>query len=264
MRRAAPNSVDAIDALETRSTRRTRRSPGTGRPRWVVGGRRTLVLLGFADVQRGDRNIVTSSTPAQAPGYILTKFPQVGRAVALPRRPSAGWLRQTGVRRGGRAEAVGELPAAGRRLGLPDLLSKLFVDLRDALAEAAIAPRRAGKGVWERDGTLPGFKLTPRSQLTDELVILPKLFRRLAEYLTLDEPGKVSLAGFPAFLPTSNDKLFAGPAGQATHLDTLIQRKGQTLKLTLPPSRSSSRRAGRRPAAAGICPAQPTGIARVR
>jgi hypothetical protein len=118
-----------------------------------------LDLLGFGDVQRNDRNIVTSSTPADGPA----------------------------------------------------------------------------RGVWEHDATLPGFKLSSRGQLTDQLVILPKLFRRLAEYLTLDEPGKVSLAGFPAFLQTSNDRLFTVPAGQATHLDTLIQRRGQTLKLTLAP-----------------------------
>jgi protein-disulfide isomerase-like protein with CxxC motif len=66
-------------------------------------------------------------------------------------------------------------------------------------------------------------------------VILPKLFRRLAEYLSLDEIGKVSLAGFPAFLAAHDDRLFTVPAGQATTLDTLITRRGQTLTLTIPP-----------------------------
>jgi hypothetical protein len=40
------------------------------------------------------------------------------------------------------------------------------------------------------------------------LVILPKLFRRLAEYLTLDGTGKVSLARFPAFLAAHDGRLF--------------------------------------------------------
>jgi hypothetical protein len=65
--------------------------------------------------------------------------------------------------------------------------------------------------------------------------ILPKLFRRLAEHLALDETGKVNLAGFPAFLAAHNDRLFTVPAGQATSLDTLIRRRGQTLTLALPP-----------------------------
>lgn len=77
--------------------------------------------------------------------------------------------------------------------------------------------------------------LRSRAQLTDQLVILPKLFRRLAEYLALDETGKVSLAGFPAFLAAHNDRLFTVPAGQATSLDTLVTRRGQTLTLALPP-----------------------------
>jgi len=64
---------------------------------------------------------------------------------------------------------------------------------------------------------------------------LPKLFRRLAEYLTLDETGKVSLTAFSAFLSAHDERLFTVPAGQATALDTLVTRRGQTLTLTLPP-----------------------------
>ena len=74
---------------------------------------------------------------------------------------------------------------------MPSVYSKLYVDLREALAEDG--DRRLGRParrIWEHDGTLPGFRLKSRTQLTDELVILPKLFRRLAEYLTLDEPDK--------------------------------------------------------------------------
>ena len=103
------------------------------------------------------------------------------------------------------------------------------------MARTAAPARAAGKGVWQHDATLPGFTLRSRAQLTDDLVILPKLFRRLAEYLTLDEPDRVGLVGFSKFLKTSSDGLFTVPAGQATHFDTLVERKGQQLKLTLPP-----------------------------
>ncbi|HJQ01552.1 MAG TPA: hypothetical protein VJ851_08120 [Jatrophihabitans sp.] len=230
--------LDAIDALETHYT-----PPGAAHP-WhqpaaLGGGAATalLELLGFTDVQRDNRNIVTSSMPAEVPGYILTKFAdKYGRAVAFA---------YGGQRRGGTGKPVYvEVAELKRSVNYrlladgwvyPTFYSQLFVDLRNALADVAIAARHAGKGVWEHDATLPGFKLTSRAQLSDQLVILPKLFRRLAGYLTLDEPNKVSLAGFPAFLQTSDDKLFTVPAGQATHLDTLVQRKGQTLKLTLPP-----------------------------
>lgn len=66
-------------------------------------------------------------------------------------------------------------------------------------------------------------------------MILPKLFRRLAEYLSLDETGGVDLAGFGAFLSAHGDRLFTVPAGQATSLDTLVARRGQQLRLLLPP-----------------------------
>jgi hypothetical protein len=61
------------------------------------------------------------------------------------------------------------------------------------------------------------------------------VFRRLAEYLTLDEPDSVDLAGFPAFLAAKDDRLFTVPAGQATGFDTLASVQGQTVTLTLPP-----------------------------
>jgi endonuclease YncB( thermonuclease family) len=230
--------MDAIDALETHYT-----PPGAPHP-WhqpaALGNGAAsalLELLGFTDVQRDDRNIVTSSTPTETPGYILTRFAdKYGRAVALA---------YPGSRRGGTSKPVyvevAELKRSANYQLLadgwvyPTFYSKLYVDLRNALAKAAVDARAAGKGVWEHDATLPGFRLRSRSQLTEELVILPKLFRRLAEYLTLDEPKNVSLAGFPAFLKAGDDRLFTVPAGQATELDTLVERKGQTVKLALPP-----------------------------
>jgi endonuclease YncB( thermonuclease family) len=230
--------LDAIDALETHYTPRTA-SHAWHQPAGLGNGAAAalLDLLGFSDVARNDRNIVTSSTPEQTPGYILTKFAdKYGRAVALA---------YPGRRRGGTSKPVyvdvAELKRSVNYQLLadgwvyPTFYSKLFVDLRNALTEATIEARNAGKGVWEHDATLAGFKLKSRRQLSDELVILPKLFRRLAEYLTLDEPTSVSLAGFSAFLVADNDRLFTVPAGQATHLDTLVHRKGQTLRLTLPP-----------------------------
>jgi hypothetical protein len=117
----------------------------------------------------------------------------------------------------------------------PTFYSQLYVDLRADLAATTVAARDAHRGVWEQDATLTGFRLKSRAQLSGDLVILPKLFRRLAEYLTLDETGNVSLTGFPAFLAAHDDRLFTVPAGQATALDSLVTRKGQTLTLSLPP-----------------------------
>jgi len=64
---------------------------------------------------------------------------------------------------------------------------------------------------------------------------LPKLFRWLAESLTLDETGKVSLNRFPAFVAAHDDRLFTVPAGQGHQLRHLVTCRAQTLNLTLPP-----------------------------
>ena len=61
-------------------------------------------------------------------------------------------------------------------------------------------------------------------------MILPKLFRRLAEYLTLDETGGVDLTGFPAFLAPQATGSSPSPLVHATTLDTLVQVSGSTLR----------------------------------
>ncbi len=232
--------LDAIDALETHYTPPQAAMPWRQQVGLGDGASQALLdLLGFTDVARDARGYVTSSTPLTRTGYILTRFAdKYGRAVAMA---------YPGARRG-------RLPDGGSvHLGVaelrrsvnwhlldagwvyPTFYSRLYVDLRDDLAATAVAARSASRGVWAEDATLPGFSLRTRAQLTDDLVILPKLFRRLAEYLTLDDTGGVSLAGFLPFLAAYDDRLFTVPDGQFTSLDTLIERRGQTLRLTVPP-----------------------------
>ncbi len=232
--------LDAIDALETHYT--PPHSPMPWRQPAALGDGAAAALLdmvGFSSVVRDARGYVTAATPAQTPGYILTRFAdKYGRAVATA---------FPGGRRGRAADGslVHLGPAELRRSVnhrllaagwvYPTFYSQLYVDLRDELAPTAVTARSAKRGVWAEDATLTGFTLRSRSQLTDELVILPKLFRRLAEYLSLDETGKVDLTGFAAFLRAHGDRLFTVPAGQATGLSTLVHRRGQTLALTVAP-----------------------------
>jgi hypothetical protein len=227
--------LDAIDALETHYTPPHERSPWRQPADLADGAAAALLdLLGFRNVVRDDRGYVASATREQTPGYLLTRFAdKYGRAVATA---------FPGGRRGRAVEGssiyldVDELHRSVNYQLLeagwvyPTFYSQLFVDLREDLTAAAVAARAAGTGVWAEDATLPGFRLQSRTQLTEDLVILPKLFRRLAEYLTLNETGKVGLARFPAFLAAHDDRLFTVPTGQATSFDTLIDRRGQTLR----------------------------------
>jgi hypothetical protein len=119
----------------------------------------------------------------------------------------------------------------------PTFYSLLYPDLRAAMADAAVAARKESAGVWARDVTNTGLTLRSRDQLRDEVVLLPKLFRRLADYLALDDMGGVSLAGFSDYLDIRDDRLFTVPDGHATELHTLVEVRRQTVRLTVEPER---------------------------
>jgi hypothetical protein len=59
--------------------------------------------------------------------------------------------------------------------------------------------------VWPGEKTTAGFDVTGLDVLENDVVIVPKLFRRLVDYLNL---GDDSMAGFPAFLDQAADKFF--------------------------------------------------------
>ncbi|MDT5246270.1 MAG: hypothetical protein QOD36_3646, partial [Mycobacterium sp.] len=68
--------------------------------------------------------------------------------------------------------------------------------------------------------------------LQNDVVIVPKLFRRLVEYLHLGDP---SLAGFPAFLDQAADGLFILSTGHATvGLDLIVEVQGNNVRMTRP------------------------------
>lgn len=230
--------LDAIDALETHYT------PPHGhrqhQPTELGDGASKALLdkLGFTDVVRDENGNVTSASPSTQRGYILTKFADTyGRAVSLayagkrPGRAADGSAQQIDVAEMKRSVNY-ELLAEG--WVYPTFYSKLFVDFREELAKAAVAAREKKAGVWADDVTLTGATIRSEEALQTDIVILPKLFRRLAEYLT-DADG-VDLSGFKKFVAAhDDDRLYTVPRGQATGLDTLLKTTKQKLTLTLPP-----------------------------
>lgn len=233
--------LDAIDALETHY--RPPHGAQLHQPAELAtaAADRLLAMLGFTKVVRGDNGTVTSATPEKVAGHILTRFAdKYGRAVAFafpgqrPGRSQDGSKVHLDVK-ALKNSANFQLTSEG--LVYPTFYSLLYVDLRQALAAAAVSARGSGRGVWADDVTTSGFKLSSRKQLSDELVILPKLFRRLADYLTLDETGGVSLTGFKQYLDTRDDRLFTVPDGHSTEFATLVDVRRQTTKLTVEPER---------------------------
>jgi hypothetical protein len=99
------------------------------------------------------------------------------------------------------------------------------------LTEAVGRAREANRGVWAGDLTNAGFEVENLGSITDEHVILPKLFRRLAEYL---QAGG-SVEGFEEFLEAKDEEIIVISTGHPTQLDTVVEVEGNTVRMTEPP-----------------------------
>jgi endonuclease YncB( thermonuclease family) len=227
--------LDGIDALETHY------GPAGGHPLHQplalaeAAAAELLDWLGFRGVVR-DGQRVTAAQPDAVTGYVLTRTADAnGRCVALAGRdgpPAAGgtWVHVTVEMLGQTANQ--RLMAAG--LAYPTFYSKLFPDLRAELAAQAAEAARAGAGLWPQDRTQTGVEVVSLRTLTDEAVILPKLFRRLVDYLHIGG-GHPSLAGFRDYLAQRDDRLLIIPTAHRTGFDFVVAVDGQTVSLDVAP-----------------------------
>jgi endonuclease YncB( thermonuclease family) len=230
--------LDGIDATETHFSAgrlHTHQPLAAGHAASVA----LLSWLGFHGVRRNDNETVTDATPAEVPGYIFSRGADIyGRCVAFAGRgdPPAG------VRSGKHARVT---VAMLRRtvnyrqvqsgLAYPTFYRKLYVDLRTAMAAAAVKARARGGPLWSLDATTLGAALPAGlDNLQQDVVIMPKLFRRLVDYFALNQPD-ISLSGFPAYLAQRDDRVTVLPTGQWTGLDTVVTVKNQTVRMTVPP-----------------------------
>jgi hypothetical protein len=228
---AAQLRMDAIDALETHYTPTGGHLLHQPLDLAHAAAAELLKWLGFRGVQR-DGEKVTAVDEDDLPGFVLTRGADLyGRCVALVGRGdppvTSGHTVNVDVKLL-RKTANHRLLSAG--LAYPTFYSKLYVDLRRELAKQAGAARDAGMGVFAADRTQKGVEVKSLTTLTDDAEILPKLFRRLTDYLHLngDDP---SLAGFMTFLSQQDDQLWVIPTGQKTGFDTVVAVSGQTVRL---------------------------------
>ncbi len=116
-------------------------------------------------------------------------------------------------------------------LAYPTYYQGLFPDLRDALTAAAAIARQANREIWAEDVTNSGFAVSGIQSITEQHVILPKLFRRLAEYL---ENGG-SVVGFKEFLANRAEGVTIISTTHFTHFDTVVEVNGNVVNMTEPP-----------------------------
>ncbi|BCU78733.1 hypothetical protein [Luteolibacter sp. LG18] len=216
--------IEAIDTLETHFT-----PPSGGailhQPRELAkaAAEGLLEFTGISDVVWDDRRNTVISASDGTPGYILA------RAVEKNGRPIAF------VFTGEPEQADGtdvfldvELlktsynwQAISNGMAYPTFYKGLFSQLRNALSVEAAAARAAGLGVYANDGTLDGFDASTLKAITDEVPILPKLFRRLSDYIV----NHSSALGFKEALEESREPVLDLRETNFTHFGNLVEQE---------------------------------------
>jgi hypothetical protein len=117
-------------------------------------------------------------------------------------------------------------------LAYPTYYTGLFYDLRQKLTSAVEQARQAGgKGIWVGDSTNSGFIVSSLTSVTEDEVILPKLFRRIINYMGAGG----SIDGFKEYLAANPDPVMVLGTCHFTNLDTFIEVTGQQVRLTIEP-----------------------------
>lgn len=223
--------IEAIDTLETHYSLKS--GPTVHQPPAHAESARSALLdfLGIRNVVWGADGKVASADDGTR-GYILARaFEKNGRLVSFVFAgdpPGAG-------------EAFLDVPrlrtsynfmAIAKGLAYPTFYHGLFADLRKELALAAADARAARLGVYADDRTGAGFAVNALSDITETHVILPKLFRRLAEYVAVHG----NAAGFKAALEQAREPVLdLRNDANFTHFDTFVTESGTKITLTRNP-----------------------------
>jgi endonuclease YncB( thermonuclease family) len=230
--------LDAIDTLETHYTRNG--NPEVHQP-WLHGRAARDALtnwLGFTTVDRAPDETVTAATPTTRPGWILTRGAgRDKRCIALAGKGTPPGTSGTQINVD---EALLHTTfnhyILKEGLAYPTYYTSLFPDLRGALTAAVRQAQEENKGLWRDDDTLDGATVTGIDSLQDDVVILPKLFRRLVDYLYLGDPNNPDLTGFLAFLDQAADEFWIISTGHSTTgLDAIIEVTDTKVRMTHPP-----------------------------
>jgi hypothetical protein len=165
------------------------------------------------------------------PGYILTRQKDVhGRPVAFVF--AGGTTKKDGSTFFLKSQQLTQsvnFRSLGGGLAYPTYYQGLFADLRNTLTKAVTLARSKGLGLYPLDRTNKGVKLTTMTEVTDKHPIMPKLFRRLGEFVASDPPN---LTGFLAWLAVNDPQpVFVISKQNFTHLDNVVEVKNNRIRL---------------------------------
>lgn len=229
--------LEAIDALETHFNEMHQELDIALRAR-----DRLLEALGFGEIEyyreRSRQFKVEKVERHPRPGYILARSLDThGRVISFvfpgeAPEPDGSSIFVSETR------VLESLNALLLKEGLvyPTFYDSLPAELRTPLARLSRMARLEGIGLWPEAQDLPDRGASAHSLAAlERLVILPKLFRRLANYFASGERG---LSNFDRWLradPETRDDALLLPEQQTGHLHDIVRVEGNTLRLTVLP-----------------------------
>jgi len=112
-------------------------------------------------------------------------------------------------------------------LAFPTYYKGLFPDLRSEMTDTVIAARSNDKGFWPEDKTNSGVSVTDIEAVTERYVILPKLFRRIINYIG----NGGDIVGFKEHLALNPEPILIISQAHFTNFDTIVNVEGNIVEL---------------------------------
>ncbi len=210
--------IEAIDTLETHYK-------GQHQPLQFAdqAARRLFALLGITNVTWNASHSRVTAAKDGVEGFIVARMAEEnGRPVSYVFGASQGWqdgqdlfLEKTLVRKSVNFRLLRE------GLAYPTFYDGLFYDLRELFADEAQKVRAEPKGLWAADHSNFFIQINSLNDITDNIVLLPKLFRRLVAFLNENEtfdPIK-----FLQFIDKGREKLLILSRLHFTHLEDVLE-----------------------------------------
>ncbi|MFD2183618.1 thermonuclease family protein [Rhodoplanes azumiensis] len=225
-RPSAQLRLEAIDALETHYAARHQPLGLAHRAR-----DRLLEFIGIRNVRWNTTQTTVVAADDGTRGHILTRQKdKYGRPVAFlfagdtPDPDGADVFLDAD-----RLAASYNHFALAEGLAYPTYYEGLFADLRNRLTAEVRAARAAQRGLWAEDATTAGFDATSLAVIMDEVPILPKLFRRLSDYMATNGTA----VGFREALGEGDDAVWDLRTQNRTHLDSFVEQAAGTTAIRL-------------------------------
>ncbi len=119
-------------------------------------------------------------------------------------------------------------------LAYPTFYDGMFYDLRELFSKAAVKARSSKKGLWSEDKTNTYCAINSLIDVTENNIILPKLFRRVTAYLK--DHDSFDSKKFIAELGKKPEEVLMLNILHFTHFDNLLSVNSQgKIKLTQKP-----------------------------